>query len=442
MNDFGFGFDPYNPDQNSFGNDVNTDSSNGTYIPDVSDCRSCGVCVNTCPTYRATSKEAYSPRGRVRLIDRLINDGEPLSEDELKALQACTLCRTCEQVCPSKMAYGELFNQAHEKLSEQTDNKPSWIVQMLLHHFSTRRWLQNLTGTLIQSYQQCGLQWLIHKLPFRLLQGDLKQLDALLPPNHSSEKIPYYSRALTPARYGKVALFSGCLSNTFDTQTHNDTIKLLTRLGYEVYVPKTQTCCGAMHAHNGDIEIAKQLARKNIDAFSESRVTAVVFNSSGCGAFLGEYQTLLNLDNQTAQPKLLRAVTDVLGFLQKINWPDSPTFRASRIKVAVHEPCSQRNQLQNQSSVYELLNKIPAIEVAPLEGNNLCCGAGGTRMITHPELANPIRDEKVKALIESGAEILVSSNMACAMHLAAGVREAGKEIEVIHPVQLLARQLI
>ena len=438
MNDYSFGFDPINGGFNSCSDEVTIKS--GPYIPEASDCRSCGMCVSNCPTYRVTFNENYSPRGRIRLIDRVINDGEPLSDDEISALQACTQCHSCQTICPSKMQYAELYQLASGKLTAQKQLKTSWVVRLLLRHFNTQRWLQTLSSHLIQLYQQSGMQWLLRKLP--LLKGDLKQLDKLLPTEHSSDSVPYYSPALTPARYGKVALFSGCLSNTFDTQTHNDTIKLITRLGYEVYVPKSQTCCGAMHAHNGDHPRSLELARQNIEAFSESQVTAIVFNSTGCGAFINDYQKLLQLDDQQPLPKLVRSVTDVTSFLESIEWPTSPMFRETQLKVAVHEPCSQRNHLSNQQSVYTLLQKIPGLEIIPLPGNAVCCGAGGTKMITHPTLAEPMRDEKVTALLESGAEILLSSNMACAMQLASGVRESGSEIKVIHPVQLLAMQLI
>lgn len=439
MNDYQLGYDPHNFSSHNITSSQQFDSSE-PYIPTVNECHSCGMCMATCPTYRVTYKEDYSPRGRIRLIDRIINDGKLLTPVEHDALHSCTQCHSCETRCPSKMEYAKLYAQAHDKLALTNPVENSWVVNLLLKNFSTQRWLQNFAGIAIQMYQQSGLQWLMQLS--KLLKGNLKQLDNLLPPNHSIQPIPYYSRALTPARHGKVALFTGCLSNTFDTQTHNDTIKLLTRLGYEVFVPKSQTCCGAMHAHNGDKQQAIRLAKQNLEAFSESRVNAVVFNASGCGAFLSDYQKLLDLDEQQPQPKLIRSVTDILSFLEAIEWPDSPTFCISRLKVAVHEPCSQRNHLQNQQSVYNLLKKIPGLEVIELPGNTICCGAGGTQMISHPELAKPMADEKVAALLASGADILLSSNMSCALHLAAGVRDAGGDIEVIHPLQLLARQLV
>jgi glycolate oxidase iron-sulfur subunit len=197
-----------------------------------------------------------------------------------------------------------------------------------------------------------------------------------------------------------------------------------------------------MHAHSGDKETAIALAKQNIEAFSESRVNAVVFNSSGCGSFLSEYEKLLELDDDLRSPKLIRSIMDVMTFLETIEWPTSPMFRINRIKVAVHEPCTQRNHLKNQDAIYRLLKKIPGLEVIPLPENNICCGAGGTKMITQPEMAEPLRNLKVKALLDSDAKILLSSNMSCAMHLASGIHEAGREIEVLHPIQLLARQLV
>jgi glycolate oxidase iron-sulfur subunit len=237
-----------------------------------------------------------------------------------------------------------------------------------------------------------------------------------------------------------VTLFTGCVANIFDIQTHNATIKLLTRLGYDTHIQADQTCCGAIHAHNGEMERAKACARKNLDAIKHGPSSTVVFNSSGCGAFLQEYGALLGDNADSDETRHALPASDIMDFLLATGRLDELTFRPLEARVAVHEPCSQRNVLKNHGVIYSLLSRIPGLDVVSLS-NNMCCGAGGTRMLTHPQIAVPLRDDKVKALEESQAELLISTNLTCALHLSSGIRSAGKQIEVMHPVRLLAQQL-
>ncbi|MET0116860.1 MAG: (Fe-S)-binding protein [Sedimenticola sp.] len=434
MNEFGFDYHSSGPDFSFFSE--GGEMSIGPYIPEVRDCVSCGVCVNSCPTYGVKAEEIYGPRGRIRLIERVLIKNDVLDDEELEALGACTLCRACETVCPSKMDYNELYRQAMEAI----DHKPysGWAIKLLLDWVADRRSAQRLLNTLAHIYQRSGMQRVVKKFP---LKGDFRQFEKLLPVPLVSMPVPDYSQTKIPEHRGEVVLFTGCVSNIIDTQTHNATIRLLTCLGYDVRVLENQTCCGAIYAHNGEMGRAKGCAGKNIDAITESGVSSVIYNASGCGAFLNEYPALLNDDGGDESPNALSTI-DVMDFLVGTKELGSLPFRELKARVAVHEPCSQRNVLKNQEVVYDLLANIPGLEVVPLPGNNMCCGAGGTKMVTQPELAEPPRDEKVSALVESGADILISTNLTCALHLSTGAREADHEIEVMHPARLIAQQLI
>lgn len=439
MNDYFLGYDPHNSDIGQCSDTVNI-GSNGPHLPSDSECRSCGACVAHCPTYQIKAEENQSPRGRVRLIDKALHGSLPLSSEEKTSLRQCTLCRACETVCPSKMAYGESYAMALKRINESAAPQPSLVIRLLRNHLSIKPWLQVITRVAIACYKKSGAQRLARGN--NLLQGEFKRLDPLLAETHRVRPLRAHYDSLTEARYGKVALFTGCLSSFLDNQFHHATIKVLTRLGYEVAVPKTQTCCGAMHHHCGDKDMAITLAKKNLDVFEATRVSAILHSTSGCGAFISEYAQLLSHGAVDKKPKLIRRGMDIITFLDNIHWHIQPTFRFAHIKVAVHEPCSQRNLLKSQESTYRILKRIPGLEVIPLPENRLCCGAGGIKMITDPEIADPLRDRKVEFLLQSGAEILLSSNMSCALHLANGVRAAGGDIEVLHPIQLLARQLI
>ncbi|MES9993315.1 MAG: (Fe-S)-binding protein [Candidatus Thiodiazotropha sp.] len=421
-------------------NDGTVESAFGPYIPAMMDCISCGVCNASCPTYKVKPEEQFGPRGRIRMIERVLRKQDSLNQQELEAFHACTLCRACETVCPSRMAYGELYLQALHAMDRGVHRNRA--VKLMLKLTNAGRVTQRLFNLLIRIYQGSGLQRVLRWLPFSPFPADIKVLESLLPVPHVATAIADYSPPKTAVCQGEVGLFIGCIAKIFDLQTHQATISLLTRLGYGVHVIADQTCCGATHAHNGDLESARRCARKNLDAFGKHRFDAVIYNSSGCGAFFSEYPKLLDADPSAEQSPTMILATDILDFLVALEWPGEVEFRALNTKVAVHEPCSQRNQTKNAESIYGLLEKIPELEILPLPENGICCGAGGTKMLTHPELAVPLRDEKVAALLRADADILISSNLSCALHLASGIRQQGRDIEVMHPLRLLAQQLI
>ena len=230
------------------------------------------------------------------------------------------------------------------------------------------------------------------------------------------------------ARRGRVALFTGCIAEHFDRKTLSAAIELLNAIGYEVLTPPQQSCCGAIHQHNG--LSAQDLIDNNIAVFNGLDVDAVLYAASGCGTMLSEYSSG---DSQEIQ-KFQQRLVDINEFLLK-HWPDSLKLRPVGLKVAVHEPCSQRNVLKNHQTVYALLKKIPDLNVTPLGDNQICCGAGGSYMLHHPENAKQLQAMKKLRIAESQSDVVVSSNYACAVYL---VADGG---EVCHPLVLLAKQL-
>ena len=227
---------------------------------------------------------------------------------------------------------------------------------------------------------------------------------------------------------GRVGLFTGCIAEHFDRETLLAAIKLLNAIGYEVLVPPQQSCCGAIHQHNG--QPAASLIDNNIKVFNALEVDAVLHAATGCGAMLSEYQS----DDGEAAELFRQRLCDINDFLLE-HWPDDLQLTASELKVAVHEPCSQRNVLKNQQAVYALLQKIPGLSIAALADNHICCGAGGSYMLTHPENAGRLRALKQQIITASSADVVVSGNFGCAVYLNAD----GGRME--HPLLLLARQL-
>ncbi|WP_019865792.1 (Fe-S)-binding protein [Methylovulum miyakonense] len=392
----------------------------GPYIPDASDCLRCGQCVSSCPTFRLFQTNEETPRSRIRTISKILLENQAITPDERQYLDNCVQCRACEAVCPSKMAYGELFDQARAQLH----TGPDWLGKLAFWFIENKRWRFGLLP-LLAAYLKSGLQKPLRRIgllkKLRLAEADALLLQPALKPLAAQHPAMGTKR-------GQVALFTGCIAEHFDQGTLQAAITLLNAIGYEVVVPPQQACCGAVHQHNG--QSATDLIAKNLAVFNALEADAVLHTATGCGAMLSGYP-----DEDTGAAGLFRQrLQDIQAFLLD-HWPESLPLQALPEKVAVHEPCSQRNVLKNQQTVYALLAKIPGLEVAALADNPLCCGAGGSYMLTRPDNAKQLRGLKRQAIAAAQADWVVSSNFGCAVFLGA---EGGK---VVHPLHILVRQL-
>lgn len=299
--------------------------------------------------------------------------------------------------------------------------------------------LMRLFNNILRLYQASGLQWLVRH--FNLLAfSRLGTTERLLPIIRYAKKRRKKYPAKDQAK-GCIALFMGCLGETFEQITTQAQLKLLTQLGYDVDVVPQQTCCGALAAHAGDAQQAMQQAKQNIQAFSDKPSGVILYSSTGCGAQLLEYANLpwSNEQLQKQADAFVSRLEEVTRFLQRIDWPDTISFTSLKKQVVVHEPCSQRNILRQSDSASGLLQKIPQLNVAYLKNNDQCCGAAGTYMLTHEKQAHVLRQPKIESAREEKADIVVTTNPGCALFLAAGMRE--EKIRVVHPVVVLAEQL-
>lgn len=392
-------------------------------------CVKCGLCLPHCPTYRQILDEGESPRGRIALIQGWVSGRLDESAKLQGHLDRCLACRACESACPSAVRYGLLIDGVRA-----------------LHY-------RNLPP-LQRALRAAALELLTRRTPLRLAAGLLRllgrkgvtrlaRLGGLPALIRAAELTPTLARpirwrrrypAATPAQ-GRVGLFTGCISRITDQAALLAAVRILNLLGREVVVPPQQGCCGAMHLHAGDPDTARRLALQNRQAFGEGGLEAVVGIASGCTAQLTEYPHLLDKEGMPAR------VHDISAFIAELPWPEGLRLRPLAKQVAVHEPCSLRNVLKAADGPYRLLRRIPDIELVALPGNERCCGAAGAYLLTQPAMADALGAEKLAALRENPPAILVTSNTGCALHLAAGIRASGLAIEVLHPVQLLERQL-
>ena len=414
-------------------------------IDESNQCVSCGLCLPHCPTYRLLKSEADSPRGRIALMSGVAHGRIPLNERFIQHMDRCLACRACEAVCPNNVAYGHLIDETRALIADQSKSFATHQqsnIKIVLEKLLTRPIRLDRLRQLFYFMQKNGLlRWL---LKFNLLEKNkLFRFIAQLP----WVKFPYVAttdekdtvsgvwREVYPAKgekRGEVGLFLGCVARITDVATLNASIYVLNRLGYTVHVPSNQTCCGAIQQHSGALKQAVALAQQNKSAFGELNVNTIISTASGCGVQLLESGVADGSHNQ---------IVDINQFLVAAEGWGSVEITPLPQKILVHDPCTLRNVLCGRIYPYELLSRIPDVQVAPLVGNDQCCGAAGTYFIDQPEIASMLLDGKISAVAGSGAKYLVTSNIGCSMYIANGLYEKKIDIEVLHPVTLLARQM-
>jgi len=427
-------------------------------------CVSCGLCVPHCPSYRVTLSEADSPRGRIALMNGVATGRIPMNPRFALHMDRCLTCRACEAVCPNQVHFGQLIDDAREMISspplEVGRNNPGLRVSRF------RKWVEreliaqpsriDALRPLLRSYQRSGLQkWvrksgLLGKTKLALLEAQIPLIDR----PRSSSWSAVYPAAGKPR--GEVGLFLGCVARVADATTLDATLFVLNQLGYTVHVPSAQTCCGALQRHRGDVDAAEQLERQNVQAFAGLDLAEIITTASGCGAQLSEYSSFPSFPGWRRTPGAPAAgpqaggetpgrsspkILDVSEFLAGAEGWEDVRLQPLPCKILIHEPCTLRNVLRASPYAYKLLERIPQAQVTPLAGNDQCCGAAGTYFLDQPEISAALLEDKVTALKAGQARYLATSNVGCALHIAAGLRQAGLGIEVVHPVTLIARQM-
>jgi glycolate oxidase iron-sulfur subunit len=389
-------------------------------------CVKCGMCLPHCPTYGVTLDEAESPRGRLALMQGLAS-GLIVADPKAEAhLDGCLTCRACEVVCPARVPYGRLIDATRERLAVLRPERTR--VARLMAAVLTRPGWRALVLLPLWLYQRLGLQALVRTLHL-LGSGRLARLESLLPRLH----LPRRPAVAPAARAADVQLFTNCTSPIAEPETLRAAVRLLEALGCAVEVPAAQACCGALHQHAGLPEPARACATRNLAAFAGA--APVVGVASGCTAQLLEYELLAG----SAGAAFGRRVRDLGGFLLAHPKFATLAFAPLEARVLVHTPCTQRNVVKAPDTTRRLLERIPGLALEALD--SACCGAAGSYFVTQPAMADALLAPKLEAARRAQPVLLVSSNVGCAMHLAAGMRRAGITARVSHPLALLAEQL-
>jgi glycolate oxidase iron-sulfur subunit len=409
---------------------------------DYSRCVHCGLCLNHCPTYRLWQLEADSPRGRIRQM-MLVNEGElPVSEGFVDHIDKCLDCRSCETACPSAVNYGKLVEHARARI-ERDFKRP--FFSRLTRNFVYRSLLPYperiaMAAKLLRIYQRSGLQAAARATGILKLLG-MAERDLLLPPVDRQFFFDQLGKTFPAqgARRARVAFFAGCVANVTFTSLNEATIRVLTANGCEVVVPGGQFCCGALPAHAGVRDVARDLARWNIAAFASANFDALVTNAAGCGSTLKEYDHLFTADEPefAAAAALARKTRDVTEFLVGLGL--STQLKPVPARVTYQDSCHLLHGQKIREAPRQLLRAIPGVELVELPFADICCGSAGVYNVTQTKASLDLLSEKMAHAKSTNAEIIATANPGCLLQLRAGAEIHHTGQQVLHVIELLDR---
>lgn len=406
----------------------------------------CGLCLPTCPTYDATKLERHSPRGRIALMRAIADDRLEVSQTFGEEMYFCLGCLACQTACPAGVNYAELFEHARAEIEAKkvlANPKRNFIRGFTVSWlFMDLRRLE-IFGKGLRLYQQTGVQSLVrHSGVMKLFPKRLQELEAMTPTvcsKFSAELIAPVTPAADAKKY-RVAMLTGCAQDLTFSDVNRDTVEVLAQNGCEVVTPAEQSCCGSLHAHNGEWTLAQQLARRNIDQFPPDQFDAIITNAGGCGSHLKHYASLL-ADDLTYVKRAAdwdAKVKDIHEWLIQIGIRSPKPATPKAETVTYHESCHLTHGQKVVAQPRELLKAIPGLTLLELPEANWCCGSAGIYNLTQPEMANQLLDRKIAQIKSTGATTVATGNPGCLLQLINGAAKAGLKLRVVHPITLLA----
>jgi glycolate oxidase iron-sulfur subunit len=382
---------------------------------DLATCVHCGLCLDACPTFRVTGLETESPRGRIYLMTQWKRGNLAFAEEQVKHIDLCLGCRTCEAVCPSGVPYGRIIEAGRADVEDA--RRPSFkrvasrvALRQLVGHPTRLR----LAGNATRLAQRFGLT-------------SVARSGRMLPPLRARFCPPDGNVAEAfGERKHRVAFLVGCVMPILYPQSHHAAIKLLQLAGCEVWFPAEERCCGALFAHNGDLAGAEALREHNAKVYEAGDFDALVVDSAGCGAHLKDFY-----------PSLKGRVRDLTEWLAEIGLP-APDREVKR-RVTYQDACHLAHAQKIKMQPRDLLRALPGVEWVEMRHAEICCGAAGLYSTLEPQMSRRVLDPKLDDVLATGADILAVANPGCQMQLEAGLRARGSNMKVEHVAQTLLR---
>lgn len=420
---------------------------------DYARCVHCGLCLNACPTYRLWNLEADSPRGRIRQMINVfqnepasdVQGGLPITDSFVDHIDKCLDCRACETACPSGVEYGKLVEYARARI--ERDYERPWLARVV-RNYVFRHLLPNPhsiidAARLLRLYQRSGLQLIARKIGVLKLLG-LAERERFLPridDHFFFDRIGWAFPAAGPRR-ARVAFFAGCVANVTFSELNEATLRVLRANGCEVVIPQGQLCCGALPAHAGVRDAARDLARKNLAVFLRDDFDAIITNAAGCGSTLKEYDRLFTPD----EPEFSLAsefggkIRDVTEFLADLGL--TAKLHPLRHRVTYQDSCHLLHGQKIREAPRALLRAIPNLEFVELPYSEICCGSAGIYNVTQTEASLQLLAEKMRHAESTGAQTIVTANPGCLLQLRAGAEIHKTGQRVLHVIELLDRALV
>lgn len=407
-------------------------------------CVHCGFCLSTCPSYRVLGTEMDSPRGRIYLMDAIEEGKVPLNEKTVQHFDSCLGCLACVTTCPSGVRYDQLIAAMRPQIERNfTRSLPDQVLRKLI--FTLLPYPKRLRPLLLAlvPYQKLGLQKLIRSTGIlEKLSPRLAAMESILPavpPGAFRDELPELIPAQGTRRY-RVGMVLGCVQRLFFSHVNAATARVLAANGCEVVIPKVQGCCAALPQHQGEEAQAQVLARQMIDSFEGTGVDAVIINAAGCGHTLKEYGHILKDDPQYRDraQQFADRVRDVQEFLHHIGLTtELSPLSDGPLDVVYQDACHLLHGQKISQQPRQLLKQIPGIRLREPIDAALCCGSAGVYNILQPEVASELGQQKVTNLLRTGARVIASPNPGCAMQISKHLSLQGKEVPVLHPMELL-----
>ncbi len=404
-------------------------------------CMHCGMCLPTCPTYELTKLEINSPRGRIHMI-RAVADGAMKMTDNFKeSISFCLNCQACVTACPAGVEYGQLIESVQLQIAEETKQKTKrrpireiildWLFRDLKH--------LRLVAHLMRIYQKTGLEKMIQFSGIlKLISKKLHELSFMAPLVPKMDSYIFKNELkLNEPKEIRVGVLLGCVQDIFFRDVNQDTVDVLLINGYDVFIPEESICCGSVHGHNGNLEAAKELAKKLIDSFENAGVDYIIMNSAGCGAYMKEYAELFSDDPEySIRARVFsKKVKDITELLVDHGWKLPP--KVNNFTVTYHDPCHLVHSQKVSEQPRKIISSIPGIQYSELPEASWCCGSAGIYNIVRYEDSIKVLERKMQNIKSTGAEWVVTGNPGCMIQLMYGVKRFDVNVQIIHPVSFL-----
>ena len=393
----------------------------------VKSCVHCGFCLPACPTYQVLGQEMDSPRGRILLMKNVL-EGTLSVQEAQPFVDRCLGCMACTTACPPDVPYGDLlilFRSYAENNRANGSILDTWLRQIVLEimPYPARFRAAMLLGMFARSFKAVLPKKLATILD--LLPSDVPTS------NHIPDIIPAIGR-----KRARVALMQGCVQSVLAPAINEATVRVLSKNGVEVVIPRGQGCCGALTLHSGSLEKSRKLALRNLRVFPTD-VDAVLTTAAGCGSGISEYEMLFNsTDDLTIARDFANRVQDVTVFLDELGLSHLPG-PINLKKVAYHDACHLSHAQGVRDAPRRLMEQVPDVEVVNPSDGETCCGSAGIYNIEQPEIAEQLGARKAAKVIETGASVLVTTNIGCITQIESHLRVMNNKMPVMHVMEML-----